>query len=115
MLSNCRSLTAAIVFLILTLISGCGKKAPLVPPQMLVPVAISDLHYILDENGVTLHWTYPEKMENGAELTAIESFEVFRAEVRAEEYCDGCPIRFDRLAEVDGGLLPTSGERRTAV
>ena len=111
----CRSLTAITMLLALTLLPGCGRKTALVPPQKLVPVAISDLHYFLDESGVSLKWTYPVKMENGDELLAIESFEVLRAEIPEEEYCEGCPVRFEKQVLIDGGPLPVSGESRTAV
>ena len=93
---------------------GCGRKTALTPPQKLVPVAISDLRYFLDESGVSLEWTYPAKMENGDELLAIESFEVLQAKILEEEYCKGCPVRFAKQVSVDGGVLPATGESRTA-
>jgi hypothetical protein len=114
MFTSCRSLTAIAIILALTLMPGCGRKTDLVPPQKLVPVAISDLSYSLDENGVTLKWTYPVKMENGDELLAIEGFEVLWAEIAEEEYCKGCPVQFARLDLVSGGNLPATGESRTA-
>ena len=109
-----RSLTALTVLILLPLLYGCGRKTPLVPPQKLVPVAINDLHYTLDEKGVTLKWSYPAKMENGDKLQAVESFEVFRAAVPEDEFCQGCPIEFEEPVEIDGGRLPTSGELKTA-
>jgi hypothetical protein len=114
MFFSCRSLTAVIILLALTLLPGCGRKTVLVPPQKLVPVTISDLRYFLDESGVSLKWTYPAKMENGDELHAIESFEVLRAGFPEEEYCQGCPIQFAEPVSVDGGALPATGESRTA-
>jgi hypothetical protein len=92
---------------------GCGRKTALIPPQKFVPVAISDLRYALDESGVSLEWTYPEKMENGDELQAVESFEILRAEILKEDYCEGCPVQFNRQVSVDGGPLPETGESRT--
>ena len=115
MFFSCRNLTAITMLLALTLMPGCGKKTPLVPPQKLVPVAINDLRYFLDESGVSLKWTYPVEMENGDELSAIESFEVLRAEIPEEEYCEGCPIRFKKQGLIDGGPVPASGENRTAL
>ena len=114
MFFSCRILTAITILLALTLMSGCGRKTALIPPQKMVPVAISDLRYFLDENGVSLEWTYPVKMENGDELLAIENFEVLRAEIPEEEYCEGCPVRFEKQVLVDGGPLPAKGESRTA-
>jgi hypothetical protein len=93
---------------------GCGRKTDLVLPQSLVPVAIKDLRYSLDENGVTLQWSYTYKMETGDELTEIDSFEVFRAAMPDDDYCDGCPVRFDKPIIIDGGVLPDSGRKKTA-
>jgi len=114
MFFSCRSLTAITILLALTLMPGCGRKTALIAPQKLVPVAISDLRYFLDENGVSLEWTYPVKMENGDELRVIENFEVLRAAIPEEEYCEGCPVRFGKQVLVDGGPLPVKGESRTA-
>lgn len=109
-----RSLPAVIVVFFIMLQYGCGKKTALVPPQRLVPVAINDLQYILDENSVTLQWTYPAKMENGADLQAIESFEIYRALIPEEEYCQGCPVQYEEPVEIAGGRLPVSGAARVA-
>jgi hypothetical protein len=112
---NLRSSTTVIGLILMILLVGCGKKTHLVPPQKLVPVRITDLRYSLDDTGVTLKWSYPTKMENGDPLQAIESFEVYRATIPVEEYCQGCPVDFGDPLEIDGGRLPGSGEARIAV
>jgi len=115
MLFHCRSLVVICLVLTVTFIAGCGRKADLVPPQKLVPVAVNDLQYNLEGNRVSLSWTYPAKMENGEELRAIEVFEVLRAEVPEEDYCEGCPVRFDKQALIDGGPLPAAGGTGRAI
>jgi hypothetical protein len=115
MVISCRSLTAVTIMLTLVLMSGCGRKTALIPPQKFVPVAISDLRYFFEESGVSLEWTFPEKMENGDKLPAIESFEVLRAEILQEDYCEGCPVQFNKQVSVEGGPLPVTGESKTAV
>ncbi len=97
------------------LLSGCGRKTALVPPQKLVPVRINDLRYVLDEEGVTLKWTYPTKMENGDELQAVESFEIYRAVIPEEDFCPECPVRYEEPVEIDGGPLSPAGDARIAV
>jgi hypothetical protein len=114
MLGNCRSFSAVGLALLVFVMAGCGRKTDLVLPQSLVPVAIKDLRYFLDEKGVTLRWSYPYKMETGDELTEIDSFEVIRAAIPGDEYCEGCPIRFDKPIIIDGGVLPESGRKKTA-
>jgi len=109
-----RRITALTALLLILLLSGCGKKTALIPPQKLVPVIINDLRYILDESGVTLKWSYPTKMENGDELGVIETFQIYRAAVPESEFCQGCPVQFEEPVEIDGGRLPASGDIRTA-
>ena len=109
-----RSFTAVSIIMLLMLLPGCGKKTPLVPPQKLVPERINDLRYFLDEQGVTLRWSYPTKMENGDALKRIESFEIYRAVIPQAEFCPGCPVLYEEPVEIDGGYLPASGDTRTA-
>jgi len=114
MAGGCRSISAICIALIMIGLAGCGRKTDLILPQSLVPVAIKDLRYALDENGVTLQWSYPRKLETGDELAEIDSFEVFRAAMPAEDYCEGCPLRFDGPIIIDGAVLPESGRRKSA-
>ncbi|MDX1775687.1 MAG: fibronectin type III domain-containing protein, partial [Desulfobulbales bacterium] len=100
--------------LLISLLPGCGKKTALVPPRKLVPVAVNDLHYTLDEEGVTLKWSYPTKMENSDVLQTITGFEVVRAVIPAGEFCQGCPVQYEEPVEIEGGRLPEPGKTRTA-
>jgi fibronectin type 3 domain-containing protein len=109
-----RSFTAVSVLLLITLLPGCGRKTALVPPQKLVPVTITDLRYVLDENGVRLMWSYPTKMENGDELQLVENFEIYRSFIPEKDFCQGCPVHYEEPIEIDGGRLPASGESREA-
>jgi hypothetical protein len=92
--------------------AGCGFKTDPVPPQNVVPRPIDDLTYSIDETGVTLRWTYPEKSVNGDELTEIYSFDVYRAVVAIDEICETCPIPFGEATEIPGGETADAGKRR---
>jgi hypothetical protein len=112
---SCRSFTSAVAFMVfITLLTGCGRKTALIPPQKLVPVKINDLGYVLDERGVTLKWSYPTKMENGDRLQTIDRFEIYRAGIPEEKYCPGCPVQYEEPVEIDGGRLPLAGDTRVA-
>jgi len=110
-----RSVTAVTLLLLITLLPGCGRKTALIPPQRLVPERIYDLRYALDEDGVTLQWSYPTKMENGDDLQVIKNFEIYRAVIPEAAYCPGCPLHYEVPVEIDGGRLPPAGGGRTAV
>jgi len=109
----CR-IVAFLLISVIALLPGCGRKSALIPPQELAPVTINDLHYTLDENGVTLRWTFPKRLRNGDELFFIESFELLRAAIPEEHFCEGCPVEFGEPLEIAGGYVPESGASRTA-
>jgi hypothetical protein len=98
----------------LFLLSGCGYKNAPVPPENVVPVAISDLRYKLDETGdkaVQLSWSYPVKTIRGSVLDDISAFDLYMAEIPLEDYCSTCPIPFNKPIQLDGGQ-PYDGEAR---
>ncbi|MGW8161722.1 MAG: fibronectin type III domain-containing protein [Desulfobulbales bacterium] len=98
----------------LSMLNGCGYKTMPIPPQEIVPKAITDLHYELDEKGVTLTWTYPSETVKGDTLSDIASFKLYRAVVPAEQYCDTCPIPFGEAIPVPGGAI-AAGKPKKAV
>ncbi|MCI5207429.1 MAG: hypothetical protein D3910_01230 [Candidatus Electrothrix sp. ATG2] len=100
--------------LLLIGLSGCGYKNDPVAPQALVPVPISDLRYELTDKGAVLHWSYPTQTVGGEDLTEIDSFMLYRAEVPTSSYCDTCPVPFGSPIKVDGGLIPEREGRRAA-
>ena len=98
------------VLLLLLALGGCGYKTLPVAPQAVVPVPITDLRYELSEKGVTLYWSYPIETVGGEDISAIDSFILYRAVVPTESYCDTCPIPFGAPLVLPGGSL--SGEGR---
>jgi len=93
-------------------LGGCGYKTLPVPPDSIVPRAIEDLRYSLDEKGVTLTWSYPIATIKGTDLTDIASFEVYRAVVSLDSYCPTCPIPFGEPLVVPGGTVGTDSRRK---
>ena len=87
-------------------IGGCGYKTLPVPPEEVVPKPVTDLEYELDEKGVALSWTYPSETVHGEPLSEVTSFQLYRAVVPAEEYCDTCPVPFGEPIQVPGGVVP---------
>ena len=85
------------------LVTSCGYKTGLVPPQAMVPAQIKDLRYSLDEKGVTLAWSYPTRTTEGSGIFEIQTFELFRAAIPEKDYCPDCPVRFGPPLEIEGG------------
>lgn len=106
-------MTALCALLLASVVGGCGLKTMPVPPQEIVPAAITDLHYELDEKGVNLAWTFPGKTVTGEDLHEVASFELYRAVVPADSACDGCPIPFGEPVQVPGGTV-AGGKPKTA-
>ena len=102
---------ALTVLILLAVLAGCGYKDKPVPPSQIVPKAVTDLQYQLDEKGVTLYWSYPRETVTGDKLIDIASFDLYRAVVPANEYCETCPIPFASPIDLPGGALPDKGAR----
>ncbi len=100
-----------VVGISLMILGGCGYKDRPLPPDQVVPKAVTDLHHQLTEKGVTLYWSYPIETITGEDITDITSFEMYRAVVPADSYCDSCPIPFGQSISMPGGALPNEGKK----
>jgi len=103
LLFSLKGITA--LFLLITGLAGCGYKTMPVPPEAIVPQPVADLRYELNERGVTLYWTFPTQTVLGDALTDISSFNLYRAVVPADTYCDTCPIPFGDPIPLPGGAI----------
>ncbi len=95
------------------LLANCGFKDKPVAPQTVVPKPITDLRYQLSEKGVALYWSYPVETVTGEDISDIAEFQLYRAVVPVEAYCETCPIPFGMAVTLPGGALPNDG-RKTA-
>jgi len=78
---------------------GCGKKAPPVPPSRQPPPAVKDLSAVVEGDQVRLTWTIPDGPRKAK--SALSGAVVHRSEIPlTEPYCPGCPILFERTADV---------------
>ncbi|ACM19488.1 lipoprotein, putative [Geotalea daltonii FRC-32] len=91
-----------IPIIIIFLLSACGKKGPLVPPEALVPAAVADLHVAQKGDFFQLSWSQPTKEAGGGRLTGLAGFELFRREVLPPaEDCEQCQTAYRLLKKVD--------------
>lgn len=111
----CARLASTIVLLVTVAIAGgCGYKTEPVPPASIVPRPIDDLRYTIDDKGVTLTWTYPVETVRGTDIADISVFDVYRAVVPLEDFCETCPIPFSEPMEVAGGETVAAGKLKVA-
>lgn len=103
---------AAALLLLTSGLTGCGYKTLPVAPSAMTPRPVTDLSYELTSNGAVLHWTWPNRTASGEKITELDSFQLYRAEVPIESYCDTCPIPFTTPITVAGGSLPDKGSRQ---
>lgn len=97
------------VLFLLTSFIGCGYKDKPIAPSQIVPVAVTDLQYQLDEKGVTLYWSYPNKTVTGTKVVDIASFDLYRAVVAVDEHCETCPSPLPPQSTCLGVHCPTTG------
>ena len=114
MKTRCRQMAAACLLLAALILTGCGYKNLPVPPAQMVPQAISDLRFVEDGKEGRLEWTYPVKTVTGADLVAIDSFELFAATIAAKDYCPTCPIPFGPPQVLPAGESRIEGKKKIA-
>lgn len=92
-----RILTLMVAMVSLT---GCGVKRPPKPLGIPEPPSVGDLVHEISAETVRLGWSVPEG--DARVMNSARAFIVYRAEnpVTAER-CEGCPVLFKRIAEVD--------------
>ena len=90
------------VLLLLVILAGCGRKGPLIPPEALVPAAISDLKVAQQGELFQISWSRPAKEEGGGPLRDLAGFQLFKREVLPPaEDCEECPTAYRLLKAVD--------------
>jgi predicted small lipoprotein YifL len=97
-------LTAGIlvVSLLLLVLSGCGKRGALVPPEALVPAPVSNLALAQRGSHLQVSWSIPTKEQGGARLKDLAGFLLFRRVLLpANLDCDDCPGAYAERARID--------------
>ncbi|HJV34404.1 LPS translocon maturation chaperone LptM [Geomonas sp.] len=90
-----------LVLLPALLLSGCGKKGPLIPPEALAPAQIVDLAVAQKGGRFQVSWSSPLREESGQRLTDLAGFLLFRRPVLPpSQDCEECPSAYTQLAKV---------------
>lgn len=96
------------------LLSGCGYKDLPVSPHSVVPMAIDDLRHEIKDDGVQLTWSYPVQTIKGSSVEEIKDFQLYRAGLPLNDYCNTCPIPFGSPQILPGGPSFDEEQRRVA-
>lgn len=97
-----RNVTLTLMLVMVLVALGCGKKGPLVPPEALVPAAVTDLAVAQKGEYFQISWSGPTREAGGGRLTDLAGFELFRREVLPPaDDCEQCPTAYSLLRTVD--------------
>jgi hypothetical protein len=88
-----------VVMFLVILAGGCGVKAPPIPPDVLVPKAITNLRGTVKEEAFYLTWTLPKENMDGSRPVDLVRFRVLRRD--ETKGCPECPGEFKIKAELD--------------
>jgi uncharacterized protein len=89
-----------VVSLVATTTSGCGKKAPPIPPDSLVPGEVRNFSVQQDGQALSLQWLIPKVNVDRQPLTNIQGFQIFRCKEGIFSSA-GCPPALAPLAKID--------------
>jgi hypothetical protein len=91
-------LLTVIVFSLLVLTPGCGKKGDPRAPELATPQTIKNLTVRPDASGIVLTWSRPTEYKDGREIKDLASFVIFRKEL--SQSCPDCPVPYRPLTTV---------------
>jgi len=79
--------------------TGCGRKAPPVPPGKTMPPVVDDLSSSIDGDIIELAWTIPD--EKGESASSLGGFIVYKSKTSlSDPVCKECPVLFKRIADI---------------
>ncbi|MEW6660304.1 MAG: fibronectin type III domain-containing protein [Thermodesulfobacteriota bacterium] len=90
-----------LLFALLLLIGGCGKKLAPIPPDAVLPAAVREFRLAQEGDALVLTWLLPRENLLGQPLTQIQGCRVLRAETKGVEPALPYPEEFVRLADID--------------
>ena len=92
-------LQSSVLIIFALFLSGCGRKAPPIPPRQTQPPAVNDLSAIIVRATVMLTWTIPREKEKV--ISGMSGFIVHRSKkLLSAPDCKDCPVLFKRIADI---------------
>ena len=82
-----RTLRLVLYFLLsisISVFSACGRKTPVIPPELAAPEPVGDLALKVEGTGIKLQWGRPQRYVNGSDLDDLGGFAILRATQNAQ-------------------------------
>jgi predicted small lipoprotein YifL len=90
------------LILALLLLSACGKKGALMPPEALVPAAVQDLKVQQSGDAFRITWSAPSKEKGGRPLRDLTGFRLFKRIIAGDgSDCAACLDSWNLFASVN--------------
>ncbi len=101
----------SVAILLCVICAGCGKKLFPVPPGKLRPETVEDLAARVTPQGIELSWSVPVRNMDGSPMIELDSFELFKEAVPLDQFCKGCPPKFDQVIKIPFGANPEEARK----
>jgi len=72
-------LSVTCTLILVTVLSACGRKTPVRPPELVAPEPINDLQAEVKDKAIRLQWGRPQEYVYGGELDDLAGFVISRA------------------------------------
>jgi predicted small lipoprotein YifL len=102
----------ALTFVVL-LVTACGKKGPLVYPEMLVPAAPSNVAVQQSGNSLKLSFALPSKDRSGRSLLGLAGVTILKRDAMAGQLpgCPACTDDYSLFRKLNLEFLPAGTQR----
>ena len=90
------------IIIVFLLITGCGRKGALVPPEALLSAPVNDLKVTQKGESFQVSWSIPARDVGERPAGELAFFRLFKREVLPpEEDCEACTDAYQVLSDVD--------------
>jgi predicted small lipoprotein YifL len=105
--------TIITMLLVALVVTACGKKGPLVYPEMLVPAAPSNIAAQQSDHSLKLSFTLPSKDRAGRTLSGLAGVTILKRDAVAGQLpgCSACTDDYSLFRKLNLDLLPTGTQR----
>jgi predicted small lipoprotein YifL len=103
----------ACLLLILTATAACGKKGPLIYPEMLIPAAPSDISVQQTDTSMKLSFMLPSKDLAGRKLAGLDSVKILKRDepVGQGSSCSSCTADYSVFRTLHLDMLSAETQR----